>query len=88
MVENNIKNETEFFAIADEQKKAGKKISLNKSIKWLTWKYLEDGVCKQKGFLLKRNWEWLNHSHKKRKDSLETRAETAGFFYNLSSENY
>ena len=46
MVENNIKNETEFFAIADEQKKAGKKISLNKSIKWLTWKYVEDGVCK------------------------------------------
>ena len=30
----------------------------------------------------------LDHSHKKRKDSLETRAEPAVFLYNLSSENY
>ena len=61
MVENDIKSEAELFAIADEQKKAGKKdlaiffISLNESIEWLTWKYLGDGVCKQKSFLLKRN---------------------------------
>ena len=41
--------------------------------------------------------KWLNillkilqckHSHKKRKDSLETRAEPADFLYNLSSKNY
>ena len=29
-----------------------------------------------------------DHSHKKRKDSLETWTDAAGFFYNLSSENY
>ena len=38
-------------------------ISLNKSIKWLTWKYPEVGVWKQKSFLLKTNPREVIHEH-------------------------
>ena len=63
MVENNIKIETEFFTIADEQRKAGKKDlayfvlprSTNVLSDLLEIIYLEDEVCKQKSCLLKTN---------------------------------
>ena len=63
MVENNIKSETELFAITDEQKKAEKKDLANfvllcrtKALSELLENiYLEDRVCKQKSFLLKTN---------------------------------
>ena len=53
MVENNIKSETELFAIVDEQKKATKKdlvnfilpCSTNALSDLLENIYLEDGVC-------------------------------------------
>ena len=62
MVENNIKSETELFAIADEQKKAGKKDLANfvlshstKAISDLLENTRKMGVYKQKHFLLKTN---------------------------------
>ena len=63
MIENNIKSETKLFAIADEQKKAGKKYlanfvlphSTNTLSDLLENMYLEDGVYKQKNFLFKTN---------------------------------
>ena len=62
MFENNIKSETELFAIADEHKKAGKKdlanFVLSRSTKAVS-DFLENtrkmGVYKQKRFFLKTN---------------------------------
>ena len=59
-IENYIKSITELFAITDEQKKAERKhlrnfIWVNESTEWLTWKYPEDGNCKQKSFAFKTN---------------------------------
>ena len=69
MVENNIKIETEFFTIADEQRKAGKKDlvyfvlprSTNVLSDLLEIIYLEDGVCKQKKLFAqnKPDWKWF-----------------------------
>ena len=60
---NNIKSENELFAIAGEQKKAGKKdlanfvlpCSTNALRDLLKNIHLEDEICKQKSFLLKTN---------------------------------
>ena len=50
MVENNIKIETELFAIADKQKKGGKKDLANSVLSWSTKK-----LFTQK----KPTWKWF-----------------------------
>ena len=65
MVENNIKSETELFAIADEQKKAGKKDLANfvlshstKAISDLLENTRKVGGLQAKTFFTQQNKAW------------------------------
>ena len=95
MVENNIKSETELFAIVDEQKKSGKKdpamlLYLLQQKHWVTYfKILERSILQSKKvFLSKQTHMDVIHEHSHERCADSCRGERLNCALEVLHENY